>query len=181
MESNATSVIRIFPKENKEDEVLIWMYNIAEKAKNDYNALSIEILETNRYVTPKMFIAVNTFKSNDDLEHWHKSEYRNQKINEAKNELANIQQSDFFQNLGLWSESKHTKQKSPKRWKVFILTVCMIFFSIQVIGQFILNPILQYLPLHSLIQSFISLTILVAIVSFIIMPMLTKKLYKYLI
>ncbi|HEX7868639.1 MAG TPA: hypothetical protein VF455_00855, partial [Chryseobacterium sp.] len=64
---------------------------------------------------------------------------------------------------------------------VYVLAVCVIFTLISTLAQYVLMPLGKFLGTPPLLIIFLNVATLVAIVSFVVMPFLTKRLYKYLV
>lgn len=176
-----TNVIRIKPFTNKEDETLDWMAKMAAKASEMEGYIKTEILETNRRITEKEFLTVLQFESREHWEKWAGNDYRKEQMEWVKGNLANINDADFFENMGFWQENKNETQQHPNRFKVYLLAVLVIFTLISTLAQHVLMPLGKFLGTPPLLIVFLNVATLVALVSFVIMPFLVKKLFRILV
>lgn len=174
-----TNVIRIKPFKNKEDETLDWMSKMAGKASEMKGHIKTEIVETNRRVAEKEFLTILQFDNQEDLQAWENHPYRKAQMEWVTNNLADINNVDFFENMGLWEENKN--EQHPNRFKVYLLAVTVIFTLISTLAQYVLMPLGKFLGTPPLLIVFLNVATLVALVSFVIMPFLVKKLFKYLV
>ncbi len=99
----------------------------------------------------------------------------------AADNLADINNTPLFEEFGVYQESGSAEQKHPNRFKVYLLAVCVIFTLISTLAQYVLMPLGKFLGTPPLLIIFLNVATLVAIVSFVVMPFLIKKLYKYLV
>lgn len=176
-----TNVIRIKPFKSKEEETLTWMQTMAAKAAGMEGYIKTEILETNRRVSEKEFLTILQFDSMENLKAWEQHPYRKEQMGWVTENLANINDVDFFENMGFWEESKESEQKHPNRFKVYLLAVTVIFTLISTLAQHVLMPLGKFLGTPPLLIVFLNVATLVALVSFVIMPFLVKKLFRILL
>lgn len=178
---NVTNVIRIKPFQNKEEETLDWMAKMAVKASEMKGYVNTEILETNRRISEKEFLTILQFDTKENLDNWQNDSHRKNQMEWVTNNLADINNVDFFENMGFWDENKNTNQQSPNRLKVYLLAVTVIFTLITTLAQHVLTPLGVNLGTPPLLMVFLNVATLVALVSFVIMPFLVKKLFKFLV
>lgn len=176
-----TNVIRIKPFKNKEEETLDWMQKMAAKASEMQGYIKTEILETNRRISEKEFLTILQFDSKENLQAWENHPHRKEQMSWVTENLADINNVDFFENMGFWEESKEGEQKHPNRFKVYLLAVTVIFTLISTLAQYVLMPLGKFLGTPPLLIVFLNVATLVALVSFVIMPFLVKKLFRFLV
>lgn len=176
-----TTVIRIKPFKEKEEQTLTWMQEMAAKAAEMKGYLKTEILETNRRIDEKEFLTILQFDNKENLAVWENTPFRKQQMDWAVENLANISNVDFFENMGIWQENKAETQAHPNRFKVYLLAVTVIFTLISTLAQHVLMPLGKFLGTPPLLIVFLNVASLVAIVSFVVMPFLVKKLFKILV
>jgi hypothetical protein len=176
-----TNVLRIKPFSNKEEDTLDWMQKMATKAAEMPGYIKTEIVETNRRVAEKEFLTILQFNTRENLAVWENSTFRKEQMFWAADNLADINNAPLFEEFGVYQESSSAGQKHPNRFKVYLLAVCVIFTLISTLAQYVLMPLGKFLGTPPLLIIFLNVATLVAIVSFVVMPFLTKKLYKYLV
>lgn len=174
-----TNVIRIKPFKNKEEETLDWMQKMAVKASEMNGYIKTEIVETNRRVAEKEFLTILQFDKKENLEAWENNPNRKEQMEWVTNNLAEINNVDFFEDMGFWEENK--AEQHPNRFKVYLLAVTVIFTLISTLAQHVLMPLGKFLGTPPTLIVFLNVATLVALVSFVIMPFLVKKLFKYLV
>ncbi len=176
-----TNVLRIKPFKNNEEDTLDWMQKMAAKAADMPGYIKTEIVETNRRVSEKQFLAILQFDTRENLAVWENNTFRKEQMLWATDHLADINNTPLFEEFGVYKESSSAEQKHPNRFKVYLLAVCVIFTLISTLAQYVLMPLGKFLGTPPLLIIFLNVATLVAIVSFVVMPFLTKKLYKYLV
>lgn len=175
-----TSVLRIKPFHDKEEATLDWMQLMAAKAGEMPGYIKTEVVETNRRVADKEFLTILQFDTRQNLAAWEESLFRKEQMRWAAEQLADINTTPLFEEFGVFQESSQAVQPHPNRFKVYLLAVCVIFTLISTLAQFVLIPLGKFLGTPPLLIIFLNVATLVAIVSFVVMPFLVKKLHKYL-
>lgn len=176
-----TNVIRIKPFSDKEDATLDWMQKMAMKAAEMQGYIKTEIVETNRRAAEKEFLTILQFDTKENLSVWENNTFRKEQMLWATDNLADINNTPLFEEFGVYQENSSPEQKHPNRLKVYVLAVCVIFTLISTLAQYVLMPLGKFLGTPPLLIIFLNVATLVAIVSFVVMPFLTKRLYKYLV
>lgn len=176
-----TTVIRIRPFSDKEEATLDWMQQMAEKAASKQGYLKTEIVETNRRIAEKEFLTILQFDTQSNLSAWENDAFRKEQMDWAATNLANINNTSLFEEFGVYQESSTANQKHPNRFKVYLLAVCVIFTLISTLAQYVLMPLGKFLGTPPLLIILLNVATLVAIVSFVVMPFLTKRLHQYLV
>lgn len=176
-----TNVIRIKPFKNKEEATLDWMQKMAARASEMQGFIKTEIVETNRRIPEKEFMTILQFDSKEHLTAYENSTYRKEQMLWAADNLADINNAPLFEEFGVYEEESPGQQMHPNRFKVYLLAVCVIFTLISTLAQYVLMPLGKFLGTPPLLIIFLNVATLVALVSFVIMPFLTKQLAKYLV
>ncbi|MBL7707247.1 MAG: antibiotic biosynthesis monooxygenase [Taibaiella sp.] len=176
-----TNVIRIKPFSDKEEATLDWMQQMAAKAAAMPGYLKTEIVETNRRVAEKEFLTILQFDNKANLLVWENDVSRKEQMEWAAVNLAQINNTSLFEEFGVYAASSPVEQQHPNRFKVYLLAVGVIFTLISTLAQYVLMPLGKFLGTPPLLIIFLNVATLVAIVSFVVMPFLTKRLYKYLV
>ncbi|UFH33179.1 hypothetical protein LNP04_05535 [Chryseobacterium sp. C-71] len=176
-----TNVLRIKPFNDKEEATLDWMQKMAAKAAEMAGYIKTEIVETNRRVTEKEFLTILQFDTRENLSVWENSTFRKEQMMWAEDNLADINNTPLFEEFGVYQESGPGEQRHPNRFKVYLLAVCVIFTLISTLAQYVLMPLGKFLGTPPLLIILLNVATLVAIVSFVVMPFLIKKLYRFLV
>jgi antibiotic biosynthesis monooxygenase (ABM) superfamily enzyme len=168
-----TTILKIRYKEGCKDECLQWMLETASVASSFEGFLekNISISVENE----RELLNIFTFSDNESLQKWESSEQR--LVQTVK---GNVYYEAITQKTQLGGlEFMFPSTKNPKRWKMVIVTVCVIFTLLNT-----LVPILQQLfiimHLPYLLKSLLGVVIMVGLMTYIILPFLSKLLYKWL-
>lgn len=175
-----TTVVRVRPKEGLEEQTLNWFHLISENASRFKGHLGSEIFETINEIPQKELVNIFRFDNYENLLTWENSEERNKHIETGKALFEQVQEKQHLTGLEFWFESPNLKfYKAPAKWKMMVVTIAAIFI--------LLNTIIPYfqrlfiaIGFPKLLISFLSVIILVALITYFIMPFLAKVLSAWL-
>lgn len=166
-----TTILKIKYKEGYKEECLQWMLETASVASNFDG-----FIEKNICVSAEIereLLNIFTFINNECLQRWENSEDRIHQTRKGEMFVDSIKQKSQLAGL----EFMFPSVKQPKRWKMVVLTVCIIFILLNS-----LVPVLQYLfTLLHLSVSLLGVVVMVSLMTFVILPFLTKLLGTWLV
>ena len=114
------------------------------------------------------------FDRASNLKIWEKSECRRQWLARAESLCLEPARIRMITGLETWFTLPYPKPiVPPPRYKMATVTLLALFPAIQ-LAQLTLVPLLQLLPLPSLLQSLIITAILVLLMTYVLMPRMTK-------
>jgi uncharacterized protein len=120
------------------------------------------------------------FDRSSNLRIWQESECRRQWLARAESLRLEPPTIKVITGLETWFTLPSSKPIiPPPRYKMAIITLLALFPSIQ-LANLALVPLVKLLPLPSLLQSLIITALLVLLMTYVLMPRMTKLLAKWL-
>ncbi|MBC7887012.1 MAG: hypothetical protein H7Z13_03930 [Ferruginibacter sp.] len=175
-----TTIVRLKPKLGLIKETLDWFHAISEKAAHFKGHLGAEIFEEINDHTHPEFAIIIQFDTYENSMIWEESKERKEQI--ALSEILFDEVKPKIQLTGLeyWFEAKDDKSHiTPEKWKMAIVTVGVIFIFSNTLIPWLrdgFNP----LRWHPLVNSFLSVIIMVVLMTYLVMPFITKVLSGWL-
>jgi uncharacterized protein len=175
-----TTIVRLKPKPGLIKETLHWFHAISEKASHFKGHLGAEIFEEINDHTHPEFAIIIQFDTYENSMLWEESKERKEQI--ALSEILFDEVKPKIQLTGLeyWFEAKDDKSHiAPKKWKMAVITVVVIFtFSNTLIP--LLRDLFKPLKWHPLLNSLLSVIIMVILMTYLVMPFITRVLSGWL-
>lgn len=173
---HVTAVISHSIKPGRETGYEEWMRGIVPVAKTFAGYLGVNILRPQKGAQPEYIIVLH-FDHHQNLEAWLDSDVRRELIERAKPLIQEPEKVQILTGLETWFESPRPQKAPPKRYKMALLTWLGVFLTLTSVGR-ILRPLLVSLP--ELLAQFITIGIVVWILTYVLMPRLTRLFYKWL-
>jgi antibiotic biosynthesis monooxygenase (ABM) superfamily enzyme len=168
-----TTVLKIKYKEGFKKECLQWMLETASIAKTFDG-----FFEKNICISAEAeseLLNIFTFRNNECLQVWENSVERIRQTRKGEMFVESIQQKTQLAGL----EFMFPSAKSPKRWKMVVITVCVIFILLNSLVP-VLQQFFTMLHLPVLLKSLLGVVVMVSLMTFLILPFLSKVLGKWL-
>lgn len=176
-EYHVTAVIAHLVKLGREAAYEDWMRDIIPAAKTFDGYLGVNILRPQPGVHSEYVIVLH-FSHHEPLQAWLNSEERYRWIERAKPLLQDSEQVQVLTGLETWFELPKRPQRSPpKRYKMALLTWLAVFVTLTIVSR-ILSPIFALLP--DLLAQPIAIGIVVWLLTYAIMPRLTRLFHRWL-
>jgi antibiotic biosynthesis monooxygenase (ABM) superfamily enzyme len=169
-----TTVLKITYQEGCQDECLQWMQETAAIASLFEGFISKGIYvstDTNREIV-NIFI----FKNLQSLQSWENSEQRIVQTKKGEPFIESINQKAQLAGL----EFMFPAVAAPKRWKMVVMTVSVLFILINSIAPG-LQQFFTMLHLPMLVKSFLGVAVMVNIMTFLVLPFLSRVLGRWLV
>jgi antibiotic biosynthesis monooxygenase (ABM) superfamily enzyme len=177
MKEPVTTIVKNKPKIGRERECLDWMLYTSSKAEQFSGFIDKEIYRSAE--GEKLFMTVFTFDSKENLEAWEKSTVRNSLVEQGREFVESFAVKNHFTGLELFLSGSSLGKPTPIRWKIFLLTVVVLFILFNSLVPAI-SAVLDLWPLYPQIKSLLTLTIVVGTMTFLVMPLLTRRLHSWL-
>lgn len=168
-----TTIIRVLPKEGCKEQTLSWFYAIAESASHFRGHLGSEVFETVNRVGQKEILNVFSFATYENLLVWENSEERKKWLEAGKNFFTEKKEKLQLTGLEFWFENKPSTKKPPAWWKMMAITTTIIFILLNTLAP-VCHRLFAALHLPALLISLLSVIILVSLMTWLIMPFVTK-------
>jgi antibiotic biosynthesis monooxygenase (ABM) superfamily enzyme len=177
MQDQVTTIVKNKPKVGKEKECLKWMIHTSSVAEQFNGFLNKEIFRSAE--GENLFVTVFTFDSKENLESWENSAARNRLIEEGKEFVESFVVKVHFTGLELFLPNPSIGKSSPVRWKMFLVTVIILFVLFNSMVP-IMSAGIDLWGIHPQLKTLFILTMVVGTMTFLIMPILTRKLHSWL-
>lgn len=177
LSQHVTAVITHRVRSGREAGYEAWIKGIAADARQFEGHLSVNILRPQPGVSSD-YVIVLQFDSCLHLNAWLNSDIRKNWINRVQPLIQEQESVQVLTGLESWFQlPKQAGHAAPKRYKQAIL----IWVGVMIVSLLVhplLAPVLQYLPW--LLRVAFSAAITVALLSYVIMPRLTRWLKRWL-
>lgn len=176
-EHHVTAVIIHLIKPGREEGYEEWMRGIIPVAKTFEGHLGVNILRSEKGLHPEYIIILH-FDHHKNLQAWLDSDVRFEWIERAKPLIQAPEEMQVLTGLETWFELPRRALKSPpKRYKMALLTWFAVFVTLSTM-RYILNPLLA--PLPALLAQLITIGVVVLLLTYVVMPQLTRLFYNWL-
>jgi len=169
-----TTILKIKYKEAFKDECLQWMRETASVASHFDGFIEKNICisaEAERELL-NLFI----FSNKESLERWENSEERMNQTKKGERFIEEIKQKTQLTVL----EFMFPSVKLPKRSKMVVITVCVIFILLNSLVP-VLQQFFSLLHLPGLLKNLLGVIVMVSLMTFVILPLISKILGRWLI
>ena len=167
-----TTILKIKYKKGCKQECLQWMIETASIASAFDGFVEKQILLSEE---TEELVNIFTFKNNQSLLEWENSSQRFQQTEKSKFFVDEI--SSKKQLAGL--EFMFPSAKAPNRWKMVLITVVVIFIFLNTLVP-VLQQFFTLLHLPSLLKSLLGVVVMVCLMTYFILPFLSKVLRRWL-
>lgn len=117
-----------------------------------------------------------TFSNQEYLQRWENSKERMIQTKKGEKFVEVINQKSHLTALGFMFPTV----TPPKRWKMVVITICVIFILLNSLVP-ILQQVFTILQLPMLLKSLLGVAIMVSLMTFAILPFLSKILGRWLV
>ncbi|OGD86690.1 hypothetical protein A2164_02730 [Candidatus Curtissbacteria bacterium RBG_13_35_7] len=173
-----TLIIRRIVKPNHIKEYERWLNNAARQVKNIEGNLGVYIVRPIHTHHPE-YILIVQFDTQENLLTFKNSQLRKQWLEKLKEiSLGSIVEKDLsiFDTWFVSSKEGFDNIDLPPRYKTFIITTITVFPLV-----IILNYVMNFFPINnSLLKLLLTLTIAIGLMTYIIIPYLSKKIRFWL-
>lgn len=174
---HVTAVITHTVKPGREEGYEEWMRGIIPVAKTFEGHLGVNILRPQRGAHPEYIIVLH-FDHHNHLRAWLESDERREWIERVKPFIQAAENVQVLTGLETWFELPRRPLKAPpKRYKMALLTWLGVFVTLSIVSR-LLSPLLA--PLPTLLAQVITVGVVVWILTYLLMPQLTRLFYKWL-
>ncbi|MBD2678311.1 MULTISPECIES: antibiotic biosynthesis monooxygenase [Nostoc] len=176
-EHHVTAVITHLVKPGREEGYEEWMRGIIPVAKTFDGHLGVNILRPEKNLHPEYIIVLH-FDNQKNLQAWLDSDVRHEWIERAKPLIQTSENVQVVTGLETWFVLPRQPPKlPPKRYKMVLLSWLAVFVTLSTVRYF-LKSLLAYLP--ELLGQIIIIGIVVCLLTYVVMPQLTRLFYKWL-
>lgn len=177
MQDQVTTIVKNKPKAGKEQECLEWMIHTSSVVEQFNGFLNREIYRSAE--GENLFVTVFTFDSKENLELWENSAARKRLIEQGKKFVESFVVKAHYTGLELYLPNPSIGKSSPVRWKMFLVTVFVLSILFNSMVP-VMSTVLDLWVIHPQLKTLFMLTMVVGTMTFLIMPILTRKLHSWL-
>jgi hypothetical protein len=169
-----TTVLKIKPKIGFEKECLQLMQEAAVTASSFFGFISRDIYQSTE--GEKTFTNIFTFDTIENLNIWENSNERKDISDNLDSVAECVLQKKRLTGLEFMFQQQIP---SPVKWKMVFITIIIIFILIHTLIPFIEN-ILMLTNISSSLKSLIGITTMVSLMTYFIIPIITKGLSNWI-
>lgn len=174
---HVTVVFSHLVKPGRETGYEEWMKGISAVAKTFPGHAGVSIFRPEKGPLLQ-YVIVLKFDRMENLQNWLDSDVRQEWIERSKPLIQPPQELQILTGMETWfTLPTQLGKPAPPRYKMAVITWLGVYSCVMVLG-YILKPILGNLPLF--LNQAISIAIVVILLTYIIMPRLTKLFSKWL-
>jgi antibiotic biosynthesis monooxygenase (ABM) superfamily enzyme len=182
-----TVIVKRIAKKDKINEFEEWLSGITKEFSKQDGSMGIDIIRpTSSNKTKPEYVMIFRFNTYDNLEKWEKSAIRNEwlqkswELAEANYDTQKLIGLEFWFTPYLKDESSpQVPINPPPRYKMVIVTIPVIsILLLTLVPQ--IRVLTEMLSIPYAIGLVIAITILVLLMTYVIMPVLTKLLRSWL-
>lgn len=182
-EGPVTFAIARRAKAGKTEEFERWLDDIIHEAMKFKGHMGVNIIRPSNMSNPE-YVIILRFDNFENLEKWEKSEIRKKWIEKGKDLIEGKAKMEKQTGLEFWftpasdRASTAVEQQQPPRYKMAIVVIGIIFVLVST-----LLPQVQQatLGLPVLLSTFVGVTIMVLLMTYVIMPSVTRLLRPWLV
>lgn len=180
-----TVIVKRIAKKNKIKEFEEWLSGISKEVSRQDGSMGIDIIRpTDKELRPE-YIIIFRFDTYGNLTKWENSSIRNEWLQKGRQLVQADPDVQKFTGLEFWFTPYSKKSSylmplnSPPRYKMIIVTIPIIsVLLLTLVPQ--IHIITEMLFIPYLIRFIIAITITVILMTYLIMPFLTKLLRPWL-
>lgn len=183
-EGPVTFAIARRAKSGKTEEFERWLDDVIHEAMKFKGHMGVNIIRPSNMSNPE-YVIILRFDNFENLEKWEKSEIRKKWIEKGKDLIEGKAKMEKQTGLEFWftpasarASTAVEQQQPPPRYKMAIVVIGIIFVLVST-----LLPQVQQatLGLPVLLSTFVGVTIMVLLMTYVIMPSVTRLLRPWLV
>ena len=180
-----TVIVKRIAKKNKIKEFEDWLSGISKEVSSQVGSMGIDIIKPTDKVSRPEYVIIFRFNNYDNLTKWENSSIRNEWLQKGKELVQADPDVQKLTGLEFWFTPYSKKSSdllpliSPPRYKMVIVTIPVIsLLLLTLVPQIHFITEMLFIPYS--IRFVIAITITVILMTYLIMPLLTKLLRPWL-
>jgi uncharacterized protein len=170
-DSQVTAIISHVVRTGREQGYEEWFHGIAADARKFKGYLGVSTIRPQDHSHPE-YVVILKFDRYDNLKIWLESDVRREWIERLQPLIEKPEDIQTLTGLETWFSLPHQPLKSPPpRYKMALVTWLAVFVTLAILSR-LLAPILANLP--TLLSQLITSGLVVILLTYLIMPRLTK-------
>lgn len=172
------TIVELRPKVPLEGEAIDSIHVMIQTASKYKGYQVADVYKKVIYDTATEYAIILRFDSYSNLSSWNNSQERKDLIESSKHLYAQVKPELALTGLDFWFVGKHNAEH-PVKWKMMLVTVIIIFALLKVLMPF-LGKVLGYLELPEFLNTLLSIMVMVALMTYLLMPAINRLLYRWL-
>ena len=180
-----TVIVKRTAKKNKIKEFEDWLSGISKEVSSQVGSMGIDIIRPTDKESRSEYVIIFRFNTYDNLTKWENSSIRNEWLQKGKELVQADPDVQKLTGLEFWFTPYSKKSSdllpliSPPRYKMVIVTIPVIsLLLLTLVPQIHFITEMLFIPYS--IRFVIAITITVILMTYLIMPLLTKLLRPWL-
>lgn len=174
------TIIELTPKASYREEALEAIQTISLAASDFHGYQSADIFEKVTANGSIVFAIILRFDTYANLTLWNDSAQKARQIALSKNLFEEVTPETKLTGLEFWFTNKRQIGRvQPTKWKMLIITVCIIFTLLHTIMPFI-RQLLRPIGMPQLVNTLIGIIMMVTLMTYVVMPFITRIFSKWL-
>lgn len=175
--SQVTAIVSHIVRLGREQGYEEWVHGIAADARTFIGHLGVSIIRPHDHAHPE-YVVILKFDRYDNLKTWLESDIRREWIERLQPLIEQPESIQTLTGLETWFSLPNQPLKAPPpRYKMAIVTWMGVFVTLTVVSR-LLAPILSNLPI--LLNQLITTGLVVVLLTYLIMPRLTRLFKRWL-
>ncbi len=172
-----TAIISHVVRSGREQGYEEWFHGIATDARKFQGHLGVNVIRPRDHAHPE-YVVILKFERYDNLKQWLESDTRRQWIERLQPLIEKPEAVQTLTGLETWfTLSDKPLQSPPPRYKMALITWLGVFITLAILSR-LLAPLLSGLPV--LLNQLITTGLVVASLTYLIMPRLTQLFRQWL-
>lgn len=172
------TIVELRPKVPLEGEAIASIHGMIQTASKYKGYQVADVYKKVIYDTSTEYAIILRFDSYSNLSSWNNSQERKGLIESSKHLYAEVKPELALTGLDFWFVGKHNAEH-PVKWKMMLVTVIIIFALLKGLMPFV-GRVLGYFGLPEFLNTLLSIMVMVALMTYLIMPVINKLLYRWL-
>lgn len=176
-EAQVTAIISHVVRPEREQGYEAWFHGIAADARKFKGHLGVSTIRPQDHSHPE-YVVILKFDCYGNLKTWLESDVRHEWIERLQPLIEQPESIQTLTGLETWFSLRNQPLKAPPpRYKMALVTWMGVFVTLTVVSR-LLAPILSNLPI--LLNQLITTGLVVALLTYLIMPRLTRLFKRWL-
>lgn len=176
-ESQVTAIISHVVRSGREQGYEEWFRGIAAEARTFKGHLGVSTIRPQDHIHPE-YVVILKFDRYNNLKTWLESDVRREWIERLQPLIEKPETIQTLTGLETWFSLPHQPLKSPpSRYKMALVTWLGVFVTLASVSR-LLAPLLSGLPV--LLNQLVTTGLVVALLTYLIMPRLTQLFKRWL-
>ena len=172
-----TAVLSRRVRRSRESEYERWIQDISAVAREFPGHCGVTVIRPEAGICPE-YVIILKFDCYANLKQWLDSKERQRWLEKAQSLVVKDLELQILTGLETWfTLPNRTQQPPPPRYKMAILTTFAVFGAVNLLRP-LLTPVFSWLP--SLVSSLMITYCVVLLLTYVVMPRLTKLCYRWL-